>query len=60
MRYGDWQHWKELSRAPYVRAFLRLELKATAAEAEADPESAQYYRRQARILKKHISRLDSL
>ena len=60
MRYGDLEHYKQLRRAPYVKAFVDLELKATQAEAEADPHSARHFRHQARVLKRHIERLDAL
>ena len=59
-RYGDLGHWVEETARPYKRMFLDMEVKASMAEAELDPLSAADFRRKARLLKKHIERLEAM
>ena len=59
-RYGDLDDWKHKALQPWVWKWTDLEVKASAAEAELDHHSARDFRRQARIVKKHIERLQSL
>lgn len=59
-RYGDLDDFKRAAAKPYRERFLDLEILARKAEAEADPISAAHYRHQARILHRHLRRLDSL
>ena len=45
---------------PWVWKWTDLEVKASAADARLDYPEAEYLRRQARIVKQHIERLEAL
>ena len=55
--YADW---KATQIAPWLHKYTDLEIQARIADEELDHCSAQDFRRQARVIHRHIERLRSL
>ena len=55
--YADW---KAEQLAPWLAKWVDLEVEARIADAELDHYSAQDFRRQARVIHRHIERLRAL